>query len=43
MRRQINQQKETEITQMVKLIDKEIKSYFKQIPYIQEGKIKNEH
>lgn len=43
MRRKINPQKGTKLTQMGELIDKEIKSYFKQIPYIQEGKGKNEH
>lgn len=43
MRRKINQQKETEMTQMVELIDKEIKSYFQSIPYIPEGRGKNEH
>lgn len=43
MRRKINQQKERKMTQMVELIEKESKSYNKQIPYIQEGRGKNEH
>lgn len=43
MRKEINQQKETEMAQMVELIGTEIKSYYKQIQYIQEDKGNNEH